>query len=51
MMPNIVINEVSVDFPHQNPYDVQKRFMENVIDSIENSKNSVLESPTGTRFQ
>lgn len=45
-MPNILINGINVEFPH-DPYQVQVKFMEKMICSIQNSENSVLESPTG----
>jgi len=45
-MTNISINGISVNFPH-DPYQVQVRFMEKMIVSIQNAENSVLESPTG----
>lgn len=40
-------NGVSVQFPFP-PYDIQKDYMRMVIDSIQNRKNAMLESPTGT---
>ena len=40
-------NGVSVKFPFP-PYDIQKDYMRMVIDSIQNRKNAMLESPTGT---
>ena len=40
-------NGVSVKFPFP-PYEIQKDYMRMVIDSIQNSKNAMLESPTGT---
>lgn len=43
-MPNI--NGIEVEFPH-NPYKVQLEFMNKMITAIQNSQNSVLESPTG----
>ena len=42
-----VYNGVSVKFPFP-PYDIQKDYMRMVIDSIQNNKNAMLESPTGT---
>ena len=40
-------NNVTVKFPFP-PYDIQKDYMRMVIDSIQNNKNAMLESPTGT---
>lgn len=41
-----MIGGVPVSFPFE-PYDVQRRYMEKVIESLDKSANSVLESPTG----
>ncbi|KAL3173765.1 hypothetical protein MRX96_041568 [Rhipicephalus microplus] len=38
---------VTVHFPHE-PYDVQKKYMEKVIECLQNGVNGILESPTGT---
>ncbi|GAB0096775.1 Regulator of telomere elongation helicase 1 homolog [Sergentomyia squamirostris] len=46
-MPIYMIGGHSVDFPFE-PYEVQKKFMEKVIQSLENAENAILESPTGT---
>lgn len=46
-MPQINISGINVDFPFE-PYDLQKNYMEKVIECLENSGNGVLESPTGT---
>lgn len=46
-MPEYMINDIPVNFPFE-PYDVQKVFMEKVIESLKTSTNAVLESPTGT---
>ncbi|CAB3360227.1 Hypothetical predicted protein [Cloeon dipterum] len=46
-MPEIEINGVVVDFPF-DPYDVQKVYMEKVIECLHKGVNGVLESPTGT---
>lgn len=46
-MPEFQIGGIPVLFPFE-PYDVQKRYMEKVIESLDKSANSVLESPTGT---
>lgn len=45
-MPAFDIKGVSVKFPFE-PYQVQRDFMEKVIQSLNESKNAVLESPTG----
>lgn len=44
------INGVSVKFPF-DPYPVQRKYMEKVIESIENKQNALLESPTGVLIQ
>lgn len=46
-MPDIMISGIPVSFPFE-PYDVQKAYMERVIESLQNNTNAVLESPTGT---
>ncbi|XP_015515534.2 regulator of telomere elongation helicase 1 homolog isoform X1 [Neodiprion lecontei] len=46
-MPDINLNGIIVTFPFE-PYDVQKRYMEKVIECLQNAKHGVLESPTGT---
>lgn len=46
-MPNIVIEDVPVEFPHENVYAEQRKYMETVIRAIQNKVNCVLESPTG----
>lgn len=46
-MPEVSINGVSVVFPFE-PYDVQRAYMEKVIECLNTSANGVLESPTGT---
>lgn len=45
----IEINGVEVNFPFE-PYELQKDYMRNVIEALENKKNAVLESPTGETF-
>lgn len=40
-------NNIPVYFPYE-PYDIQIAYMEKVIDSLENKKNALLQSPTGT---
>ena len=46
-MPGFVYNGIRVEFPFE-PYDIQKEYMRQVIDSIRNGENAMLESPTGT---
>ncbi|UKK02940.1 helicase [Theileria orientalis] len=41
------IDGIDVKFPYE-PYELQKSFMESVIRAIKDSKNALLESPTGT---
>ncbi|XP_027854440.2 regulator of telomere elongation helicase 1 homolog [Aphis gossypii] len=38
---------VLVDFPYE-PYEVQKKYIEKVLECLQNGHNGVLESPTGT---
>lgn len=45
-MPVIDINGVLVKFPYQ-PYDVQRNYMEKVIEALDKGENAILESPTG----
>lgn len=49
-MPEYNINGVPVLFPFE-PYDVQRHYMEKVIECLDKSANSVLESPTGLMFE
>ncbi|XP_026329662.1 regulator of telomere elongation helicase 1 homolog [Hyposmocoma kahamanoa] len=46
-MPDVMIAGIPVSFPFE-PYDVQKAYMEKVIESLQNNTNALLESPTGT---
>lgn len=46
-MPEIMIRGIPVVFPFE-PYEVQKIYMERVIESLQNNTNALLESPTGT---
>lgn len=46
-MPEVMIYGIPVTFPFE-PYDVQKAYMEKVIQSLQNNTNALLESPTGT---
>lgn len=45
-MPEIEIKGVRVKFPFE-PYPVQRKYMETVIEALENGQNAILESPTG----
>lgn len=47
MASSYPIRGVSVKFPFP-PYDVQTTYMEKVIECLEERKNGLLESPTGT---
>lgn len=46
-MTTIEIRGVPVLFPFE-PYELQKNYMEKVIESLQNEENAILESPTGT---
>ncbi|XP_050344952.1 regulator of telomere elongation helicase 1 homolog [Nymphalis io] len=46
-MPEVMIYGIPVNFPFE-PYEVQKVYMEKVIESLQNNTNALLESPTGT---
>lgn len=46
-MATIDIRGVPVSFPFE-PYELQKNYMEKVIEALQNQSNAVLESPTGT---
>lgn len=48
-MPEILINDVPVDFPYPTPYNVQRNYMTKVIECLKESKNGALESPTGIK--
>ncbi|CAD8174994.1 unnamed protein product [Paramecium octaurelia] len=43
----LMIDNTPVHFPHQ-PYEVQKAYMESVIQALNKKQNALLESPTGT---
>ncbi|KAJ8675354.1 hypothetical protein QAD02_011140 [Eretmocerus hayati] len=47
MTTEIELNGVPIRFPFK-PYDVQKDYMSKVIECLQEGKNGVLESPTGT---
>lgn len=46
-MPEIMIRNIPVQFPFE-PYDVQRAYMEKVIDCLQSGAHGMLESPTGT---
>lgn len=46
-MTTINIRGVPVSFPFE-PYELQKNYMEKVIEALQNQTNAILESPTGT---
>lgn len=46
-MPALVLKGVPINFPFE-PYDLQKEYMEKVLECLQNDRNGVLESPTGT---
>lgn len=46
-MPTLTIRGVPVTFPFE-PYELQKDYMEKVIECLQTGSNGVLESPTGT---
>lgn len=46
-MSTLNIRGVEINFPFE-PYDIQKIYMEKVIECLQNEENGVLESPTGT---
>lgn len=46
-MTTLDIRGVPVTFPFE-PYELQKNYMEKVIEALQNETNAILESPTGT---
>lgn len=48
-MPVVNIEGVPIKFPFV-PYGVQKDYMKNVIKSLDQAENAVLESPTGLSY-
>lgn len=46
-MSTTTIRGINVSFPF-TPYDLQVKYMDKVIECLENRQNGVLESPTGT---
>lgn len=47
MTTTTTIKGIPVQFPFE-PYEIQKNYMEKVIDCLQTRQNGVLESPTGT---
>lgn len=46
-MSTVTIRGIPVTFPFE-PYEIQKEYMEKVLECLQNETNGVLESPTGT---
>lgn len=46
-MTTINLRGISISFPFE-PYELQKNYMEKVIECLQNQTHAVLESPTGT---
>ncbi|XP_023015854.2 regulator of telomere elongation helicase 1 homolog [Leptinotarsa decemlineata] len=46
-MTTVTLRGVPITFPFE-PYDIQKEYMEKVLECLQNQTNGVLESPTGT---
>lgn len=46
-MPEFNIGGIPILFPFE-PYDVQEKYMEKVIECLNSNVNSILESPTGS---
>lgn len=46
-MTTVILKGIPISFPFE-PYDLQKEYMEKVLDCLQNERNGVLESPTGT---
>ena len=46
-MTTYTIRGIPVSFPFE-PYQIQKDYMEKVIECLQNESNAILESPTGT---
>lgn len=42
-----IINRIPIKFPYENPYDIQIKYMEKVLECLEQQKHAILESPTG----
>jgi regulator of telomere elongation helicase 1 len=47
-MPTLPIRGLNVEFPFPSAYDCQRIYMEKVVQSLQESKFALLESPTGT---
>ncbi|XP_050509376.1 regulator of telomere elongation helicase 1 homolog isoform X1 [Diabrotica virgifera virgifera] len=46
-MATVTIRGVPISFPFE-PYEIQKEYMDKVLECLQNETNGVLESPTGT---
>lgn len=46
-MATVTLRGVPICFPFE-PYELQKNYMEKVIESLQNQTHAILESPTGT---
>lgn len=46
-MAKVNLRGVPVSFPFE-PYELQKNYMEKIIESLQNQTHAILESPTGT---
>lgn len=44
----IIIDGIPIKFPYENPYDIQIDYMKKVLQSLEQGRHAILESPTGT---
>lgn len=45
----VIVNGVKVLFPPRVvPYDTQTKMMETILESLTNSQNALIESPTGS---
>lgn len=49
-MPEINVSGVPVRFPFE-PYEVQLKYMNKVMECLKNEKNGILESPTGKSIE
>lgn len=50
MPQTLDIRGVSVEFPHDEIYDIQRNYMEKVIECLDKQRNGILESPAGKEF-
>ncbi|KAF6775280.1 hypothetical protein AHF37_05294 [Paragonimus kellicotti] len=46
-MPTLEIDNVHIEFPHE-PYDCQREYMHKLLQALQQGRNAILESPTGT---